>query len=169
MKKKRQESILSIIRGKRIATQQELAEELARRGIEATQSSVSRDISKLGLTKVNGHYAAPSAASAAAVPMIVVATAGDNLIVVKTDTGEAQPAALAIDRANIEEIVGTVAGDDTILVAVKNAAAQRVAVKKIKSLFERGARVGRTPREKSRGEKSGAKKSRAGYEASWRW
>jgi transcriptional regulator of arginine metabolism len=164
MKKKRQESILSIIGAKRIATQQELTKELARRGIEATQSSVSRDMHKLGLTKVNGHYAAPRAAVAAAGPVIVVETAGDNLIVVKTDTGQAQPAALAIDRANVEEIVGTVAGDDTILVAVKNASAQRVAIKKIKALFERGARAGRTPREKSRGEKS-----RAGYEASWRW
>ncbi len=132
--KKRQENILSIIGAKRIATQAELAEELERRGIEATQSSVSRDISKLGLTKVNGHYASPPAAGTAVVQTVNIATAGDNIIVVKTDTGQAQPAALAIDRANIEEVVGTVAGDDTILVAVKNASAQRAAIKKIKSL-----------------------------------
>ena len=156
MKKKRQESILSIIGAKRIATQTELAKELARRGIEATQSSVSRDMRRLGLTKVNGHYAAPLAAGAVVVPTVAIDTAGDNLIVVKTDTGEAQPAALAIDRANIEEVIGTVAGDDTILVAVKNASAQRAAIKKIKRLFERGALAGRTPREKSRGEKSPA-------------
>ena len=132
--KKRQESILSIIGAKRIATQSELASELARRGIEATQSSVSRDISRLGLTKVNGHYASPRGAGTAVVQTVDIDTAGDNLIVVKTDTGQAQPAALAIDRANIEEVVGTVAGDDTILVAVKNATAQRAAIKKIKSL-----------------------------------
>ena len=153
MKKTRQESILSIIGAKRIATQTELAEELARRGIEATQSSVSRDISKLGLTKVNGHYAAPRAAVQTAAPTINIDTAGDNIIVVKTDTGQAQPAALAIDRASIEEVIGTVAGDDTILVAVKNASAQRAAIKKIKALFERGARSGRAAQEKSRGEK----------------
>ena len=164
MKKTRQESIISIIGAKRIATQTELAEELARRGIEATQSSVSRDIYELGLTKVNGHYAAPRAASPAVVPTIGIDTAGDNIIVIRTDTGLAQPAALAIDRANIEEIIGTVAGDDTILVAVKNASAQRAAIKKIKRLFERGALDGRTGREKSRGEKSFA-----GYETSRHW
>ena len=159
MKRKRQESILSIISARRIATQQELAKELSRRGIEATQSSVSRDIFELGLTKVNGHYLAPRAVSSEAAPPVAVDTAGDNLIVVKTDTGQAQPAALAIDRANIEEIVGTVAGDDTILVAVKNASAQRVAVKKIMKLFARGVSSKRAPRAKSR----------AGYEATWRW
>ena len=167
--KKRQESILSIIQGKRIATQQELAEELARRGIEATQSSVSRDISKLGLTKVNGHYAAPTAIAPTTVPIIVIAPAGDNLIVVKTDTGQAQPAALVIDRANIDEVVGTVAGDDTILVAVKNAAAQRVAIKKINSLFDHSFRAGRKSSKMSRGEKSRGEQSRAGFETSWRW
>ena len=164
MKRKRQESILSIISAKRVATQQELAEELSRRGIEATQSSVSRDIFELGLTKLNGHYVAPRAARSEAVPPVAVNTAGDNLIVVKTDTGQAQPAALAIDRASFEEIIGTVAGDDTILVAVKNAAAQRAAVKKIMKLFARGARVIEPPRAKLR-----ADKSRAGYEATWRW
>ncbi|HEX5732805.1 MAG TPA: arginine repressor [Blastocatellia bacterium] len=164
MKRKRQESILSIISAKRVATQQELAKELSRRGIEATQSSVSRDIFELGLTKLNGHYVAPRAASSDAAPLVAVNTAGDNLIVVKTDTGQAQPAALAIDRANIEEIVGTVAGDDTILVAVKNGAAQRAAVKKLMKLFARGARVIETPRSKLR-----ANKSRAGYEITWRW
>ena len=96
--------------------------------------------------------------------MVAVDTAGDNLIVVKTDTGQAQPAALAIDRANIEEVVGTVAGDDTILVAVKNAAAQRAAIKKIMKLFARGARKIETPRARLR-----ANKIRAGYDAVWRW
>src|SRR3712207_6170450 len=104
MKRKRQESILSIIGAKRVATQQELASELSRRGIEATQSSVSRDIFELGLTKVNGHYVAQRAGAAEAARRVAIDTAGDNLIVVKTDAGQAQPAALAIDRASIEEI-----------------------------------------------------------------
>ena len=164
MKRKRQESILSIISAKRVGTQQELARELSRRGIEATQSSVSRDIFELGLTKVNGHYVAPRGAISDTAPLVAVDTAGDNLIVVKTGTGQAQPAALAIDRANFEEIVGTVAGDDTILVAVKNAPAQRAAVKKITKLFAPGARVIETPRARMR-----ANKSRADYESAWLW
>lgn len=169
MKRKRQQSIFSIISAKRIATQQELAGELSRRGIEATQSSVSRDIFELGLTKVNGHYVAPRAASSPVGPRIDVETAGDNLIVVKTDTGQAQPAALAIDRAGIEEIVGTVAGDDTILVAVKNGSAQRLAIKKIMKLFGRGAQNSQTPHAKSRAGKSGVNDSRDSYVESRRW
>jgi transcriptional regulator of arginine metabolism len=55
--------------------------------------------------------------------------------VIKTEVGLAQPAALTIDRAGINEIVGTVAGDDTILVAIKNEAAQRAAMKKLVKLF----------------------------------
>jgi transcriptional regulator of arginine metabolism len=135
MKRVRQQQILEIIGAQAIATQQELADEIARRGIAATQSSISRDIVELGLTKVDGHYAAPRRALPADGPIIDMETAGDNLIVIKTRVGQAQPAALTIDNAEIESIVGTVAGDDTILVAVKNLTAQRAAVKAIVKLF----------------------------------
>ena len=135
MNRTKHQRILEIVSSKRIATQQALAAELARRGIAATQSSVSRDIVRLGLTKVNGYYAAPQTALDGRGPITEIDTAGDNLIVVKTEVGLAQPAALTIDRARIDEIVGTVAGDDTILIAVKNAAAQKAALKKLVSLF----------------------------------
>lgn len=131
----RHQRILEIISAKPIATQQELAAELSRRGFAATQSSVSRDIVKLGLTKLDGYYVAPEDALRVGGPVTGIDTAGENIIVVKTEVGLAQPAALTIDRASIDEIVGTVAGDDTILVAVKNAAAQRLAMKKIVKLF----------------------------------
>ena len=62
-------------------------------------------------------------------------TAGDNLIVVKTEVGQAQPAALTIDHAEIDAIVGTVAGDDTILIAVKNARRATRGCKGIVKLF----------------------------------
>src|ERR1051325_1408645 len=106
MKRSRQEKILQIIGGKPIATQQELAEELARSGIEATQSSVSRDIAELRLTKLDGYYTAPQRALSGG-PVVEMATAGDNLIVVRTDIGQASPAALAIERAKINGEVGT--------------------------------------------------------------
>ncbi len=131
----RHQKILEIISAKPISTQQELAAHLSRRGFAATQSSVSRDIGKLGLTKLDGYYVAPEDALKAEGPITGIDTAGDNIIVVKTEVGLAQPAALTIDRASIDEIVGTVAGDDTILIAVKNAAAQRLAMKKIVKLF----------------------------------
>ena len=150
----RQETILEIISAKPIATQQELAAQLSRRGFAATQSSVSRDIVKLGLTKLDGYYVAPEAAVDAGGPITEIDTAGDNIIVVKTDVGLAQPAALTIDRASISEIVGTVAGDDTILIAVKNAAAQRLAMKKIVKLFA-------PPRSRSRNLKNRPSRARA--------
>jgi len=139
----RHQAMLEIINRKPIATQQELAAELSRRGFEVNQSSVSRDIVKLGLAKLDGYYAAPNAALNAGAPVTSIDTAGDNLIVIKTDVGLAQPAALTIDRAGINEIVGTVAGDDTILVAIKNEAAQRAAMKKLVKLFAPPRRASR--------------------------
>ena len=139
MKRKRQKKILEIISAKRIATQQELAQELARAGVKATQSSVSRDIVEMELAKVDGYYVAPQTAIPFGAPIVGIETAGDNLIVIKTEVGLAQPTALTIDRAKIDEIIGTVAGDDTILIAIKNVASQRQAIKKIIKLFTRPA------------------------------
>jgi len=149
MKRSRQEKILQIIAGKQVATQQELAQELSRRGIDATQSSVSRDIVELGLTKFHGYYTAPQPALSGG-PVVELVTAGDNLIVIKTDIGQASPAALAIDRAKIDEIVGTVAGDDTIFIAVKNLEAQRLALKKLVKLFAPAPRQSRAPARSTR-------------------
>ena len=145
MKKKRQQEILGIIGARKVATQQELAAALKARGVQATQSSVSRDIAELGLSKPDGYYASPGSALQASGPVLDIDTAGDNLIVIKTEVGQAQPAALAIDRAKIDEVVGTVAGDDTILIAVKNMPAQRIAIKKIVKLFARTGRGRRRP------------------------
>lgn len=150
----RHQKILEIISAKPVATQQELASQLSRSGFAATQSSVSRDIVKLGLTKLDGYYVAPEQAVKAGGPVIAIDTAGDNIIVVRTEVGLAQPAALTIDRAGIGEIVGTVAGDDTILIAVKNVAAQRLAIKKIVNLFA-------TPTSRSRGANKRTVKSRS--------
>jgi transcriptional regulator of arginine metabolism len=139
MKKARQQKILEIISARGISTQRGLASELARRGISTTQSSISRDIRELGLVKVNGYYAAPTAVLAEGSPVLALETAGDHIIVAKTETGQAQPVALKIDQAKFDEVVGTVAGDDTIFIAVKNQAAQRIAMKKIAQLFVRAA------------------------------
>jgi transcriptional regulator of arginine metabolism len=135
MKKRRQDKILKLIRSHSIATQQELVEKLAAHNIGATQSSVSRDIVELRLSKANGHYVAPQDAPALALPAIVIDTAGDNLIVLKTDIGQAQLVAVKIDATNIKEIVGTLAGDDTIFIATKDRANQRAAIKALNKLF----------------------------------
>jgi transcriptional regulator of arginine metabolism len=135
MNKSRQDTILELVRSHNIATQQELVEMLANQKIEATQSSVSRDIVRLGLTKANGHYIAPQAASALALPHIEMDTAGENLIILKTDIGQAQLVAVKIDASHITEIVGTVAGDDTIFIATKDGASQRAAIETLNNLF----------------------------------
>ena len=143
MKSDRQKKILEIIKTHPVATQEELVKRLAGRGIEATQSSVSRDIVALRLAKFNGRYVAPETNGLGAGALQVqLDTAGDNLIVLKTDVGQAQPVAVKIDYANIAAIVGTLAGDDTIFIAVKDRATQKVAMQAIKKLFAAaGSRV----------------------------
>ncbi len=131
MKTARQSAILEIVDGEAIASQERLRDRLKARGIEATQATLSRDIHELGLIKrpADGAYRRPPAAAsetAGGDPAVVLRRAVeeylrheeavDHLLVLKTDTGQAQPLAVAVDRARLNEIVGTIAGDDTILV-----------------------------------------------------
>ena len=136
MKSHRQSAILELVDGDAITSQEQLRERLRARGIEATQATLSRDIRDLGLVKraVDGAYRRPTTdGRAAGNPEAECRVAVDDylrrfevvdqLVVLKTDTGQAQPLAVAIDRAGLSEIVGTIAGDDTILVICRNAPA----------------------------------------------
>jgi transcriptional regulator of arginine metabolism len=137
MKHQRQEKLLELIRTRRLRTQAALVRALHRDGFEATQSIVSRDVAELGITKANGYYTLPQVRNGLS-GFISVDRAGDALLVVKTETGLAQPVALTIDRAKIPEVVGTIAGDDTIFVAVKEIHDQRLAMRQIVELFSPG-------------------------------
>ncbi|HKS29276.1 MAG TPA: hypothetical protein VJS44_15715 [Pyrinomonadaceae bacterium] len=135
-KEQRQKKILSLISAKRIGTQEELKAHLERSGVPATQSSVSRDLLELGIVKHNGHYTVPKAqAGAAARGLLELLTAGDALVIARTEPGMASAVAVEIDRARVEEIVGTLAGEDTVFIAVTERRAQRPAIKKIWELF----------------------------------
>lgn len=135
-KETRQQRILSLIRAKRIGTQEELTAHLERAGVAATQSSVSRDLVELGIVKHHGHYTLPrSTNGSAARGLLSLDTAGDVLVVAKCDSGMASAVAVEIDRAAIPEIVGTLAGEDTIFIAVADRKAQRTTIKKIWDLF----------------------------------
>lgn len=134
-KDSRQKRILSLIRAKPIGTQAELKSLLERAGVPATQSSVSRDLEELGVVKHHGHYAVPRLNGAARRGLLSLDRAGDNLIVARTEPGLASAAAVEIDGAALPEIVGTLAGEDTIFIAVGDSKAQRVAMKKIWELF----------------------------------
>jgi transcriptional regulator of arginine metabolism len=134
MKSHRQAAILQIIEREAIASQEQLRDSLRARGIEATQATISRDVRDLGLIKrpVDGAYRRGGEVVAQRDPGARLRTAVDDylrrhevvdqLIVLRTDAGQAQPLAVAIDRAGVDEIVGTIAGDDTILVICRSAA-----------------------------------------------
>ena len=135
-KTKRQQKILSLIRARRIGTQQELSAMLERAGFVATQSIVSRDLEELGVVKHRGYYTLPRAADgASARGLLGLDPAGDCLVVAKCEPGLASSVAVEIDRAAIPEIVGTLAGEDTVFIAVPERKAQRVVMRKVLELF----------------------------------
>jgi len=147
LKAERQKAILEVVAQHAVSTQQELKERLKALGIEVDQATISRDIKELGLVKVSDdgvHYKyAPVEAVAHPLqnrPSAIVARLvrkvdwSGNLLVVKTDLGEASPVSLAIDRLGWPEVVGTVAGDDTLLVVVREGVPARKVAKKILDL-----------------------------------
>lgn len=137
VKAERQEAILKLIGAMRIARQAELVQTLRDHGFEVTQASVSRDLEELGIIKINGAYSQPErVGNAFGIGLINVEPAGDCLIVAKTYSGLASASAVRIDAAKIDDIVGTIAGDDTIFIAVKGQKEQRAVIKRLWELFE---------------------------------
>lgn len=133
MKAWRQKKILEIIKQQAIETQEELVDALHAQGLTVTQATISRDIKELCLIKVpveknKYRYAAPGETMHRGGEerlrrlfrnSVVDIDHSENLVVIKTLPGEAQGVASALDHINWPEIIGTVAGDDTILVIVK--------------------------------------------------
>jgi transcriptional regulator of arginine metabolism len=135
-KEARQRKILSLIRATPIATQDELKSHLERAGVPATQSSVSRDLEEMGVVKQHGRYMVPNSNGAAAHGLLRLDPAGEVLVVARTEPGLASAVAVQIDGAVIPEIIGTLAGEDTIFIAVNDRRTQRTAIKKIWGIFE---------------------------------
>lgn len=136
VKEERQQAIINLIYANRIGTQEQLIKALSDAGFDATQSSVSRDLDELGIVKTGGFYSVPHNKNAR-FGFIGLESAGENLIVARCESGLASAVAVQIDRAKIIEIAGTIAGDDTIFIAVKNAKSQKSAMKKIWEVFEK--------------------------------
>jgi transcriptional regulator of arginine metabolism len=134
-KRDRQQKILSLIRARPIGTQEDLRALLERAGVPATQSSVSRDLEELGVVKHHGHYTLPRTNGAAARGLLSLDHAGDSLVIARTVPGLASAVAVEIDATLIPEIVGTIAGEDTIFIAVREAKEQRPVIKRIWNLF----------------------------------
>jgi transcriptional regulator of arginine metabolism len=136
IKELRQQKILNLIRTRRIGTQEELTDYLERAGVAATQSSVSRDLEELGIVKHQGAYTLPqSPEKTRGRGLLRLDTAGDALVVAGCESGLASAVAVEIDGAHIAEIVGTLAGEDTVFIAVNNRKDQRTVIKKIWELF----------------------------------
>jgi transcriptional regulator of arginine metabolism len=137
-KGERQNIIKDLIRSAEIGTQGELSKLLKKKKVLATQSSVSRDLGELGVIKIGGFYALPEARSEANIfGLNSLETAGNNLLVAKCELGLASAVCVKLDAAEIKEIVGTIAGEDTIFIAVKDAKAQKTVLRKIWEIFEK--------------------------------
>ena len=148
MKTQRHAAILRIVRRDTVGSQEQLRELLRAEGFEVTQATLSRDIKELGLLKrsSDGAYqpgaagAAPSTATAmgalarALTEYLVHIEPVQQLIVLRTGAGQAQLLGLAIDRARLDEVVGTLAGDDTILVIARDPKSAQSVVKKLRDL-----------------------------------
>lgn len=151
MKGNRQKKILEIISRYHIETQDDLIERLLMEGFSVTQATVSRDIRELQLNKVmtgkgNYRYVAPKKEemvagmkiNAALVDSIINVDYAQNLVVVHTLPGLAQAVAAGIDNLNLAEVLGSVAGDDTILVATRNESAAKSISERIHVLMKAG-------------------------------
>ena len=131
----RQRSILDALRQGPIASQETLQRALRKRGFKVGQATLSRDIRELNLSKTGDGYALPQAEGSAGLALAPVSRlvrefvlevrTAQNQLVVKTIVGSAQPVAAALDETDWEELVGTIAGDDTILIVCPDKDAAR--------------------------------------------
>ena len=122
----RQRAVLESLRQGPIASQESLQKALRKRGFKVGQATLSRDIHELNLSKTAAGYALPQGESGSGLALppvqrlvrefVLDVRAAQNLLVVKTIVGSAQPVAAALDGEELPEVVGTIAGDDTILI-----------------------------------------------------
>ena len=139
----RRNTILRHLRAGSVRRQSDLVTLLKQDGFEVTQSSVSRDMRELGVLKAQGRYLPPDADvtpaqdnfSTIARFVREIRTAGPSITVIKTSTGAAGSVAVAIDRANWPEIVGSIQGDDTIFIATEDGAAQASLRERLRAAF----------------------------------
>lgn len=146
----RERRIREIILSHPIGTQEELAAALRRQGLAVTQATVSRDMKRLGLVKVtmsDGHsrYVVPDRPSPvdvlrrlrhAVTEYVLSVDAGEDLVVVHTLTGRANAVAAAVDDMRWDDVVGTVAGDDTILIVPRRRAVRDTVLNRFRRLTE---------------------------------
>lgn len=146
----RRDQIRKLLRTQIVPTQEELREKLNRQGFDVTQATLSRDLARIGARRV----ALPSGGTAYELPDARVTVAADplgelaelvqsiddngTLVVLHTSAGAASAVALAIDQARLPEVMGTIAGDDTIFLAPSRGTPSRNAARKLSQVFHKG-------------------------------
>jgi transcriptional regulator of arginine metabolism len=142
-KKARQGRILEIVRKSSVGSQEELSTLLHKEGIDVTQSTLSRDIRELGLVKVRGNYqisgelnsAPPDEILRRAFEQFVIRTGiSGNMAVIRTSPGNAHSIGVVLDAAQWPEVLGTVAGDDTVFVLLRNGKLGKKLLERIREL-----------------------------------
>lgn len=147
MKARRLSAILDVVEHEAVRSQEQLRQRLVGRGFEVTQATLSRDIKELGLLKRSSDGAYQPAGVDAQPAATALETLGralgeyldtveavQQLVVLKTGAGQAQLLGLAIDKARLPEVAGTLAGDDTILIIARDARSAVAVVKQLKEL-----------------------------------
>ena len=130
----RQEVIRRVVRRERIRTQRDLVDRLKKAGFVCTQATVSRDITEMGLRKLpEGVYVLAEDLHLHRMisELVVSVVAADKLVLVKASPGTAPGVAAALDAAGLEEVLGSIAGDDTVLVIARSDADAVVLVESI--------------------------------------
>jgi transcriptional regulator of arginine metabolism len=148
----RQSAIAELLDEHEVSTQLQLQRLLARRGFEVTQATVSRDLDRLGAMRVRRHgrlvYALPEdgsepqdplAAVVIALGLVRTMEASGNLLVLRTGPANAHPVALAFDNAGLPEVIGSIAGDDTVALVAREPHTGRDLIDLIRDLKERYA------------------------------
>ena len=148
MKSARQEKILEIIEKYEVSTQEALIAKLVEFGFDSTQTTISRDIRQLKLVKTptgkgTYRYAAPKEKKESAAPAhnsaltdsVIKIASAQNIVVVKTLSGMANAIAVCLDSLDVGDIVGSVAGDDTIIVVMKDTESAEQTERALKDIF----------------------------------
>jgi transcriptional regulator of arginine metabolism len=142
---RRRETVARLVRERRIATQEELLDALRDAGFEATQATLSRDLARLGARRVSGpgggtrYELAPEERRDGldAVGRLVASVAcNGSMVVVRTHPGSAPAVARAVDLAHLGDILGTIAGDDTVFIAPAHERRARTLADRVRRLFD---------------------------------
>ena len=148
MKSKRQEAILELVKKYEIETQEELAEKLGMAGFTVTQATISRDIRELKLTKIQrgakqvyaalteNKYSNSNKYIDILKHSFISMDMAQNILVIKTASGTAMALATALDSLHWDEIVGTIAGDDTVMCAIRTVEDTRKLMKRLEEILK---------------------------------